>query len=54
MAVFRIEKNVPEIYVRESRDFQLFCRLYDCVFDGVKFDIDSMLNVLDTHSCNNL
>ena len=54
MSVFRLQSNVPDVYVDDSRDFQLFCRLYDCVFDGVKFDIDSMLNVLDTHSCNNL
>ena len=40
--MFRLQNNVPEVYVDKSRDFQLFCRLYDSCFGGVKFSIDSM------------
>lgn len=38
--VIRVEKEVPEVYVNQSRDFQLLCRLFDVVFNGVKFNID--------------
>lgn len=40
--MFRVQDNVPEFYVNQSRDFQLFCRLYDLVFTGVRYSIDSM------------
>ena len=43
--MFRLQDNVPDIYVNESRDFQLLCRLYDCVLNGVKSDIDTMVNI---------
>ena len=48
----RLQDNVPEIYVNESRDFQLLCRLYDCIINGVKFDIDSIRYITDTKNCN--
>ena len=31
---------VPEYYYKESRDFQLFGRLYDVVFNYLKTEID--------------
>jgi hypothetical protein len=49
--MFRLQDNVPQIYVEESRDFQLFCRLYDCINNGVKYDIDSMITLLDPMLC---
>ena len=52
MATFRAQNNVPDVYTRKSRDFQLFCNLYDCVNGGVKYDIDSILDVVDTDYCN--
>ena len=52
MAVFRLQHNVPEIYVNESRDFQLLCRAYDCINGAVKFDIDTIADVTDTNICN--
>ena len=45
--MFRIQDNVPQIYINESRDFQLISRLYDLMYSGVKYDIDSMVNILD-------
>ena len=54
MAIFRLQSNVPEIYINESRDFQLLCRLYDCVLGGVKLDIDTLENIIDTRSSNSI
>lgn len=48
MALVRIEKNVPEIYVNESRDFQVLCRLYSFALNDILFNALSMRNVLDT------
>ncbi len=50
--MFRLQNNVPEVYVQKSRDFQLFCRLYDSVFNGVKYSIDSMMNTSSAKDCN--
>ena len=48
MAIFRTQNNVPAVYCDESRDFQIFCRLYDAVFNSIKFNIDSIENLTDT------
>ena len=45
--MFRLQNNTPPYYIDESRDFQLLCRLYDCVNAGVRFNINSMKSVLD-------
>lgn len=50
--MFRLQDNVPEIYVQASRDFQLFCRLYDAVQGSVKFSTDSLATATSTKSCN--
>ena len=48
----RVQNIVPEVYVNESRDFALLGRLYDCIFQGVKFDIDTMKYATDTYRCS--
>lgn len=45
--MFRIQDNVPEVYINESRDFQILARISDILFSGIKYDIDSMVNILD-------
>lgn len=50
--VFRLQNNVPDIYINESRDFQMLCNLFDVMNNGVKFDIDSMPNILDSNICS--
>ena len=50
--MFRLQNNVPEVYVDNSRDFQLFCRLYDSCFGGVKFSIDSISRLTNTKQCD--
>lgn len=50
--MFRLENNVPHIYVNESRDFQLLCRLFDAAFASVKYSTDSLTHASDTAVCN--
>lgn len=51
MAVFKYKNNVPDVYPNESRDFQLICNVFDLTQNSIKYDIDSMLNILDTDLC---
>lgn len=51
--MFRVENNVPEVYIAESRDFQLVSRLYDLVLQATRFSIDSIEDTSDTMRCNN-
>lgn len=51
MAIFRLQENVPDVYVRKSRDFQLLCNAFDAIVNAVKFDIDSIPNTADTRLC---
>lgn len=48
MAIFRTKNYVPEIYVAESRDFQLFLKVLDFVQNSIKYDIDTMICSLST------
>lgn len=43
--MFRTQNNVPQVYVEKSRDFQLLGRLIDCLQAGIKFDIDTILDI---------
>lgn len=45
--MFRTQDNVPQYYVDKSRDFQLIGRLLDLIVNDLKFDIDSICNILD-------
>ena len=51
-SMFLVENNVPDVYVNESRDFQLVSRLYDLVFQSTRFSIDSMDYISDINKCN--
>ena len=50
--MFRLQDNVPEVYVNESRDFQLLCRLFDLVIQSSRYSINSMSSITDTMHCN--
>lgn len=50
--MFRTQNNVPEVYPDKSRDFQMFCRLFDAAFGSVKQSIDTMENITDTKTCD--
>lgn len=49
----RLTENVPDIYVKESRDFQLLCRLYDMTHQDIRYHIDTMTNSLTAEKANN-
>lgn len=51
MSLVRLGEKTPDVYTRESRDFQLLCNVFDCFNNGVKSDIDSMMDVLKTAEC---
>lgn len=51
-SMFLVEHNVPDVYVNESRDFQLVSRLYDLALQSTRFSIDSMDYISDTQQCN--
>lgn len=44
--MIKVGKLVPEVYYRESRDFQLFGRSYDIIFNYLKTNIDLINNPL--------
>lgn len=48
MAMIRTKNYVPDVYVSESRDFQLFLKVLDFVQNSLKYDIDTMLCSLST------
>lgn len=50
--MIRLQENVPEIYVKESRDFQLFCRIYDLMNNTTRYSIESTINLLDPLKCS--
>lgn len=51
--MFRLQQNVPDVYPQQSRDFQIFCRAYDSLFNGVKYGVDSLSHTTNTMECNN-
>jgi hypothetical protein len=53
MAVIRFQDRTPEVYCNESRDFQLLCRAFDLIENGIKYDIDTMLRILSSDYCSN-
>ena len=50
--LFRVEHNVPDYYVEQSRDFQLLCRLYDLALQSSRYSINSLTTVSNTTTCN--
>ena len=50
MSYIRIEENVPEIYVNESRDFQLLCRLFNLIVNDLLYSSSTMRSVSDTEN----
>ena len=52
--MFRLQDNVPQVYVEQSRDFQMFCRLVDIIQNSTKFDIDSVIHILEPFLSNDV
>ena len=47
--LLRLQNNTPPYYIENSRDFQLFCRVFDSVVNGFRFDIQTMTNVINVN-----
>ena len=50
--IFRTQNNTPPIYVESSRDFQLFCRLFDTIVNSLRFRIKTILNLTNPMKLN--
>lgn len=42
--MLKTQEFTPQVYYKQSRDFQLFGRVYDVVFNYLKYNIDSIYN----------
>ena len=51
--MFSFQDNVPEYYMKESRDFQLFPRLDDILFLGAHQDINTLNDLNNPKKCKN-
>ena len=40
--IFRLDDNVPRIYVEESRDFQMLCRLFTYGINAPKYEAETL------------
>ena len=52
--MFKVSQKIPDIYMKESRDFQLLPRLDDLLFLGEHFDINTILELNNPKKCKNL
>lgn len=51
--MFRISEKVPEVYMKESRDFQILPRIDDLLFLGEHYDISTMQELNNPKKCRN-
>lgn len=49
--MFKVSNKVPEVYMKESRDFQLLPRLDDLIFLGLHQDINTIQNLNNPKKC---
>ena len=49
----KFQNLIPGVYTSESRDFQILCRACDVLFNGTKYDIDNIIEILDTSEIRN-
>lgn len=53
MALIQCEELVPEVYVNESRDFQLLCRVFNPLLNSSKWYTDGIIHSIDTNIISN-
>ena len=53
MALIQCEELVPEVYVNESRDFQLLCRVFNTLLNSSKWYTDGIIHSIDTNIISN-
>lgn len=49
MSVIRFDEMVPEVYVKESRDFQVISRLFTLGFNNAKYNANELLYLNDAN-----
>lgn len=49
--MFQLEKNVPEYYVQQSRDFQLMCRVFDILHISIRENINTIIRQYEANKC---
>lgn len=49
---FRLVNNIPNVYVEESRDFQLLCRILDIYLKGLLEKSATVPYILDVDKCD--
>lgn len=52
MSFLKLKHNVPEVYVSESRDFQVLLHSLDLAQNAVMYDAKSILCSLDSMNCH--
>ena len=52
MANFKLEDNVPNVYVSKSRDFQLLCRIIDIYLKGCINRASDIIYQIDLDNCS--
>ena len=52
MSFLKLKHNVPEVYVSESRDFQVLLHSLDLAQNAVLYDVRGILCSLDTMNCH--
>lgn len=51
--MIRTQNKVPDYYIEKSRDFQVFCRILDFLFNSTKYNSESILRLTDTERAKN-
>ena len=51
--MIRTQNKVPDYYIEKSRDFQVFCRILDFLFNSTKYNSESILKLTDTERAKN-
>lgn len=46
--MIRTQEMVPDYYIEKSRDFQVFCRVLDYLYNSTKYNIESMTKITKT------
>ena len=51
--MLNVETFVPQIYVKKSRDFQMYCKMLELVANDIKYNADTITDTFDVSRCNN-
>lgn len=51
--MLNVESFVPAVYVKESRDFQMFCKALEIIINDVKYNADTITDVYNPFKCRN-